>query len=77
MDIKRVSTSMIIAIAVTALLLGFSTPSADAHHSYAMYDATIYRVFTGVMVRIVPNAAPLRDALCRAERRAGTGLLQG
>lgn len=57
MDIKKVSTSTIIVIAVAALLLGFSTPSADAHHSYAMYDATIYRVFTGVMVRIIPNAA--------------------
>src|SRR5512138_195871 len=31
--------------------------SADAHHSYAMYDGSVYRVFTGVMVRVVPNAA--------------------
>ena len=36
-----------------ALLLA----SAYAHHSYAMYDGSIYRVFTGVMVRVVPNAA--------------------
>ena len=32
-------------------------PSLQAHHSYAMYDGTRYRVFTGVVVRIVPNAA--------------------
>ena len=31
--------------------------AAHAHHSYAMYDGSVYRVFTGVMVRVVPNAA--------------------
>ncbi len=51
--------------------------SAHAHHSYAMYDGAVYKVITGVMVRIVPNAAhfemhivPLnqtRDALVRDE----------
>ena len=50
-------------------------PSADAHHSYAMYNGTLYHVYTGVVVRIIPNAAhfemhmvPLneqRDALAR------------
>ena len=53
-------------------------PPAQAHHSYAMYDGSVYRVFTGVIVRIVPNAAhfemhfvPLndqRDALVRDDR---------
>ena len=57
-----------------ALLLTVGAPSS-AHHSYAMYDGSIYKVFTGVIVRIVPNAAhfemhfvPLnetRDALVR------------
>jgi len=52
--------------------------SAGAHHSYAMYDGSVYRVFTGVMVRVVPNAAhfemhfvPLndkRDALVRDDK---------
>ena len=37
--------------------LGLAAASARAHHSYAMYDGSIYRVFTGVMVRVVPNAA--------------------
>ena len=51
---------------------------ASAHHSYAMYDGRIYKVFTGVIVRIVPNAAhfemhfvPLndtRDALVRDDK---------
>jgi hypothetical protein len=36
---------------------GLPAPAAAAHHSYAMYDGTTYRVFTGVIVRIVPNAA--------------------
>jgi len=30
---------------------------AHAHHSYAMYDGSVYRVFTGVVVRVIPNAA--------------------
>jgi hypothetical protein len=44
-----------IAVAVVAAL-GAAGP-ATAHHSYAMYDGSVYRVFTGVIVRIVPNAA--------------------
>ena len=52
--------------------------SAAAHHSYAMYDGSVYRVFTGVIVRVIPNAAhfemhfvPLneeRNALVRDEK---------
>jgi Family of unknown function (DUF6152) len=55
----------------------FAVAPASAHHSYAMYDGSIYKVFTGVMVRVVPNAAhfemhfvPLneeRNALVRDE----------
>ena len=65
-------------ILVLLLLLGSFAPPAEAHHSYAMYDGTVYKVFTGVIVRIVPNAAhfemhfvPLndkRDALVRDEK---------
>ncbi len=64
-------------LAVVVVAAALAVPSTDAHHSYAMYDGTVYRVFTGVMVRIVPNAAhfemhmvPLnaeRDALLRRE----------
>jgi hypothetical protein len=60
-------------IALVALVV--LAPTLQAHHSYAMYDGTRYKVFTGVIVRIVPNAAhfemhfvPLneqRDALVR------------
>ena len=60
-----------------AVALGAAVP-ASAHHSYAMYDGSVYRVFTGVIVRIVPNAAhfemhfvPLnetRDALVRDDK---------
>ena len=68
----RITTSL-----AGALALGVWAP-ASAHHSYAMYDGSIYKVFTGVIVRIVPNAAhfemhfvPLnetRDALVRDEK---------
>jgi hypothetical protein len=44
----------VLAVTASASLL---VPPAGAHHSYAMYDASIYKVFTGVMVRVVPNAA--------------------
>jgi hypothetical protein len=36
---------------------GLLAPPAHAHHSYAMYDGSVYRVFTGVVVRVIPNAA--------------------
>ena len=45
------------ALVAVACSLGFLSSAANAHHSYAMYDGSIYRVFTGVMVRVVPNAA--------------------
>src|ERR1044071_9166946 len=69
---RRIAVLAAIACAVVM------TPRAQAHHSYAMYDGSVYRVFTGVMVRVVPNAAhfemhfvPLndkRDALVRDEQ---------
>src|SRR5688572_6160001 len=40
-----------------SLALALLPATASAHHSYAMYDGSIYKVFTGVVVRIVPNAA--------------------
>ena len=71
MHIKKVMFVVILSMWLLA-------PSADAHHSYAMYDGTVYRVFTGVIVRIIPNAShfemhfvPLnekRDALVRDEK---------
>jgi hypothetical protein len=65
------------SVAAGMALLVAGAPSS-AHHSYAMYDGSVYKVFTGVIVRIVPNAAhfemhfvPLnetRDALVRDEQ---------
>lgn len=68
-----------IAVALGAVLsISLLAPPAHAHHSYAMYDGKVYRVFTGVTVRIIPNAAhfemhfvPLnqeRNALVRDEK---------
>src|SRR5262245_36996857 len=80
MHIRKVKAAMagIFTIFVVMLAVGVLAPVADAHHSYAMYDGSVYRVFTGVIVRIVPNAAhfeihfvPLnekRDALVRNEK---------
>ena len=66
-----------LAVLASASAMCLAAGSAGAHHSYAMYDGSVYRVFTGVMVRVVPNAAhfemhfvPLndkRDALVRDE----------
>jgi len=79
-DIKRIkaATAQIVMIFVVILSVGLLAPSADAHHSYAMYDGSVYKVYTGVIVRIIPNAAhfemhfvPLnekRDALVRDEK---------
>ena len=69
----RMTATLAVIMSVVAL-----TPSAEAHHSYAMYDGSVYRIFTGVIVRVIPNAAhfefhfvPLnekRDALVRDEK---------
>src|SRR5205823_9454708 len=66
------------ALLVVILSVMVLAPPANAHHSYAMYDGSVYRVFTGVIVRVIPNAAhfefhfvPLnekRDALVRDEK---------
>lgn len=50
---KLAAVTMLAGLAAAAL----PTTPADAHHSYAMYDGSIYKVFTGVMIRVVPNAA--------------------
>jgi hypothetical protein len=71
---RRRATAALAAIACALLV----TPRAQAHHSYAMYDGSVYKVFTGVIVRVIPNAAhfemhfvPLneqRDALVRDDK---------
>jgi hypothetical protein len=59
MAIKNVpsATARMVTTCVGILSAGLLTAPADAHHSYSMYDGSVYRVFTGVIVRIVPNAA--------------------
>jgi len=62
---------------ISIIALGCLAIPASAHHSYSMYDGSVYKVFTGVIVRVVPNAAhfemhfvPLdeeRNALVRDE----------
>jgi hypothetical protein len=76
-DKRAAATARMVAFA-GLLSAGLPTVPAGAHHSYAMYDGSVYRVFTGVMVRVVPNAAhfemhfvPLneeRNALVRDEK---------
>jgi len=59
MIISKVSaaTARTITAFVGACVLGLSAAPADAHHSYAMYDGSVYRVFTGVIVRVIPSGA--------------------
>jgi uncharacterized protein DUF6152 len=74
----RSATRRIVATLVVIVSTSLLAPATDAHHSYAMYDGTVYRVFTGVVVRVIPNAAhfeihfvPLnkeRNALVRDEK---------
>src|SRR4029450_9584158 len=74
----RTTSTWIVATLVAILVMAFPMLPASAHHSYAMYDGSVYKVFTGVIVRIVPNAAhfemhfvPLnetRDALVRDDK---------
>jgi hypothetical protein len=78
--IRNVATALarLVTIFVVFVLVRLSTQPAVAHHSYAMYDGSVYKVYTGVIVRIIPNAAhfemhfvPLnekRDALVRDEK---------
>src|SRR6266508_3364667 len=71
-------TTRIVATFGAVVAVGLLAPPAHAHHSYAMYDGSVYRVFTGVIVRVIPNAAhfemhfvPLnheRNALVRDEK---------
>src|SRR5438128_8550267 len=71
MSMKKITAAIVVTIFMMIL-------PVDAHHSYAMYDGTVFRVFTGVIVRVIPNAAhfemhlvPLnekRDALVRDEK---------
>ena len=79
MHMKKITAAAgVVGIFGVILAMGLLAPSADAHHSYAMYDGSVYRVFTGVIVRVIPNAAhfefhfvPLnekRDALVRDEK---------
>ena len=51
------ATGRMVAGFVAALSVGLAAPPARAHHSYAMYDGAVYRVFTAVVVRVIPNAA--------------------
>jgi hypothetical protein len=63
---------------VAAVPAGFSAGAAMAHHSYAMFDRSVIRVFTGVVSSVEPGAdhlqiffAPMteqRDGVERDER---------
>ena len=77
MIILRSATVVVTRASAAILLATVLAPVTSAHHSYAMYDGSRYEVFTGVMVRVIPNAAhfelhfvPLneeRNALVRDE----------
>jgi hypothetical protein len=80
MHIRRITArrARLVSVVVVMLAVALLAAPGDAHHSYAMYDGSVYQVFTGVIVRVIPNAAhfefhfvPLnekRDALVRDEK---------
>ena len=56
-----------IAAAAIAAVAAFAVP-ANAHHSFSIYDASVTKVFTGVVTRVNPDAnhlqiffAPMND----------------
>jgi hypothetical protein len=64
---KSLKTSLLAGLAALGMVV--STLPAGAHHSFAMFDGGQMRVFTGVVVRINPDAnhlqiffAPLDEA---------------
>ena len=48
------SRVVLASVAAVALLTGIVAPNVFAHHSFAMYDTTQVKVFTGVVSRIDP-----------------------
>ena len=54
----RVKTyrSFLAAVIGAMLVLGLAAVSAEAHHSFAMYDTSIERTMTGKLVRFVIGA---------------------
>ena len=64
---KSLKSMVLGGIAAMGMMVGAAVPT-NAHHSFAMFDGSQYRVFTGVVVRINPDAnhlqiffAPLDD----------------
>jgi hypothetical protein len=51
---NRTATSL----ATVAIIAGLPMAAALAHHSFAMYDLTTTKVFTGVVIRIDPAPHP-------------------
>ena len=79
MSVKRALAATTRIVTFGAVVsAGLLASPAHAHHSYAMYDGSVYRVFTGVVVRVIPNAAhfemhfvplnPERNALVRDDK---------
>lgn len=64
---NRTATSL----ATVAIIAGLPMAAALAHHSFAMYDLTTTKVFTGVVIRIdpAPNHLQIFFAPMNAERK--------
>ncbi len=58
------------ALCATALALA-AVPAVQAHHSFAMYDLSTMKVFTGVVIRVdpQPNHLQIYFAPMNAERK--------
>lgn len=61
--------------AACAVTIGLAAASANAHHSFAMYDQTKQDTYTGKLVRFIPGAnhAQLLFEIVDAEGKPQTG----
>jgi hypothetical protein len=50
----KLRSKLLGAASLTLMLAGLVAPSVMGHHSFAMYDTTTVKVFTGVVSRIDP-----------------------
>ena len=67
MAFRRIGVVLVSALAVAAAL----TVQVQAHHSFAMYDTSVTKVFTGVVTRVdpAPNHLQIFFAPMNAERK--------
>lgn len=75
MSIRIAQRTRRFAVTCAAAVIGTATVSANAHHSFAMYDQSKQDTYTGKLVRFIPGAnhAQLLFEIVDAEGKVQTG----